>query len=242
MNQIQVLLNHLNEAKEYRKSISSNINIPAQKGWEKITGLKTTIPLLNRMNELTSIALRLDSDFRLENEIDGEDHDSNWVSEVINGLSLHGNFTTNIDQIHNHTITILRRSVRNWNHGYTVQSKLDEEKIEEFLKKLKEERKIIILDDDLTYDLKKILLKEIDKLIYSLENFSILGEDFLKDAVTDFYSEAFFNKDVQQFYQDRPSFKDVVDAISAGITIGPFAAQAGTLLLGVATEVISKIG
>lgn len=240
MNQIEVLLTHLNNAKEYRKTTPSNV--PAKTGWEKVTGIKGYIPLLNRMNELTNIALKLDNDFKLENEIDGVDHDSNWVSEVINGLGLHGNFVSNIDQIHGHTLTILRKSVRSWNQGYTVQSKLDEAKINELLTKLLDERKLILLDDNLTYDLRKILIKEIDKLLYSLKNISILGEEFLKEAVTDFYSEAFFNKDVQQFYQDRPSFKDVVDAISAGITIGPFTAQAGTLLLGVATEVISKIG
>ena len=71
--------------------------------------------------------------------------------------------------------------------------------------------------------------------------FSIMGEEFLKEAVTDFYSEAFFNKDVQQFYRDRPSFKDVIDAISACITIGPFAAQTGILLLGLASDVVTKI-
>ncbi|ENV73553.1 hypothetical protein F946_01065 [Acinetobacter johnsonii ANC 3681] len=239
MNQIDVLLTNLNIAKEYR--LTSPGNISAQAGWAKVTGIKENIPLLRRMNELTNIALKLDADFKLENEIDGEEHESDWVSEVISGLSLYGSFVSNIDQIHNHTFTIIRKSVRNWNHGYTVQSKLDEAKIKEFLSTLIEERNSILFDDTLTYELKKILLKEIDKLIYSLENFSIMGEEFLKEAVTDFYSEAFFNKDVQQFYRDRPSFKDVIDAISACITIGPFAAQTGILLLGLASDVVTKI-
>lgn len=239
MNEIEVLLTQLNNAKAYR--LTSPGNISAQTAWEKVTGIKNYILLLKRINYLTSIALRLDDDFKLENEIDGDDHESDWLREIINGLSLHGNFSANIDQIHSHTFTIIRKSVRTWNQGYKVQSNLDEEKIDDLLLKLKAERNEILCDEELTYDLKKILLKEIDKLIFSLENFSILGEEFLKDSITEFYSEAFFNKDIQQFYQTRTSFKDIIDAVSASITIGTFTAPAGALLLGVANEVITKI-
>lgn len=241
MNQIQVLLTHLSDAKTYRGTLTS-ANIPAKSGWEKITGIKSAIPLLNRMNELTTIALSLHNSHMLDNEIDKINEDSGWIHEVINSLSLNGNFIVNMDQLHNHTLTIIRTSARNWNEGYKVQSSLDDDKINELIGKLRDERNSILSDKNLTPSLKKILLKEIDKIIYSLKNYSILGEEFVKNAVTNFYSEAFFNKDVQKYYnKEGTSLKEVIEAVSASITIGTYAVPTATLLLGMAAEVITKI-
>lgn len=241
MNQIQVLLTHLNDAKTYRGSLTS-ANIAAKSGWEKVTGIKSAIPLLNRMRELTTIALELHNSHMLDNEIDKIDEDSGWIYEVINSLSLNGNFTANMDQLHNHTLTIIRTSARNWNDSYKVQSSLDEDKVNELIAKLRDERESILLDRNLTISLKKILLKEIDKILYSLKNYFILGEEFIKNAVTSFYSEAFFNKDVQQYYNKQgTSLKEVIEAVSASITIGTYAAPTATLLLGMAAEAITKI-
>jgi len=241
MNQIQVLLTHLNDAKTYRATLTSP-NIPAQSGWQRITGIKSPIPLLNRMNELSTIALNLHKSHMLDNEIDKISDDSGWIHEVINALSLHGNFGSNMDQLHNHTLTIIRTSMRSWNEGYKIQSTLDQEKINELVAKLGDERNSILSDENLTTELKKLLLKEIDKIIYSLTNYSILGEEFVKNAVTDFYSEAFFNKDIQKYYNsEKTSLKEIIEAISTSITIGTFIAPMGPLLLGMATEVITKI-
>lgn len=241
MNQIQVLLSHLSNAKIYRDSLTS-VNIGAKSGWENAIGIKSDIQLLNRMNELTTIALSLHRSHMLDNEIERIDDDSGWIQEVINALSLNGNFATNIDQLHNHTLTILRTSARHWNDGYKVKSSLDEAKINELIAKLRDERNSILSDESLTTALKKILLKEIDKLLYSLNNYSVLGEEFVKDAVTDFYKEAFFNQDVQNYYnKEGTSLKEIIEAVSASITIGTYVAPMATLLLGITAQVITKI-
>lgn len=241
MNQIQVLLTHLSDAKTYRGTLT-NTNIAAKSGWERITGIKSPIPLLNRMNELSTIALSLHKNHMLDNEIDKISDESGWIHEVINALSLHGNFTSNMDQLHSHTLTIIRTSMRGWNEGYKIQSSLDQEKINELAAKLRVERNSILSDGNLTTELKKLLLKEIDKIIYSLTNYSILGEEVVKNAVTDFYSEAFFNKDIQKYYNsEKTSLKEIIEALSASITIGTFTSPLGPLLLGMATEAITKI-
>lgn len=179
-----------------------------------------------RINELTNITLKLYKQCYAEAELVGEvdDFDATWILEILTALSLQGNFVENVSEIHIHTYSILRTSIRNWNHGYSIQSTLDQEKIEELTDKLKEERTKILFDDCLSFDLKRILLIEIDRLINSLENFGLLGEENVKNIVTDFYASAFFNKDIQNYYQNNSSFKEVINDLSATITIGSFAA------------------
>lgn len=242
MNQLQVLLDHLNSAKNFRNTAPANLG--ASQAWRDITGESSQLLLFSKMNNLTNIALKLHRNFILESEIEGEsiDEDSHdWIYEVIRSLSLSGNFCANTDQLHKHTLTIIKTNIRNWNHGYTIQSKLDQKKITELLDNLSNERVKILIDEELSYDLKRILLSQIDKLMYSLESFEVMGEEFLKEAVNDFYSEAFFNKDVQNYYKTTPSFKDVIDAVSASVTIAGATAPAVSFILGMANEAISKI-
>lgn len=219
MNQIQVLLNHLIQIKNYRDESS---NISAMTAWRMVTGIEDNIVLHARMNELVRIALKLYSHLMIENEIDGSDADEDWIHEVLQGLSLQGNLHTNIDSIHKHTLTIIKSNVRNWNHGYTVHSSLDEDKIIELISKLQDERELIFENNKLSHDLKRVLITEIDKLIYCLENYQTLGEEFTKEVITDFYSEAFFNKDIQEYYKKNQSFKEIIDQISTAITISTF--------------------
>ena len=219
MNQIQVLLNHLIHIKNYRDESS---NISAMTAWRMVTGIEDNIVLHARMNELVRIALKLYSHLMIENEIDGSDADEDWIHEVLQGLSLQGNLHANIDSIHKHTLTIIKSNVRNWNHGYTVHSSLDEDKIIELISKLQDERELIFESNKLSHDLKRVLITEIDKLIYCLENYQTLGEEFTKEVITDFYSEAFFNKDIQEYYKKNQSFKEIIDQISTAITISTF--------------------
>jgi len=219
VNQIQVLLNHLIHIKNYRDESS---NISAMTAWRMVTGIEDNIVLHARMNELVRIALKLYSHLMIENEIDGSDADEDWIHEVLQGLSLQGNLHANIDSIHKHTLTIIKSNVRNWNHGYTVHSSLDEDKIIELISKLQDERELIFENNKLSHDLKRVLITEIDKLIYCLENYQTLGEEFTKEVITDFYSEAFFNKDIQEYYKKNQSFKEIIDQISTAITISTF--------------------
>lgn len=240
MNQIQVLLNHLLEAKSYRDQVS---NITAHTGWTKVTGLNDMIHLHQRMNQLIGITLNLHTQLTIENELDGVNHASQheWIKEIFKGLSLEGNFSTNIDAIHKYTLDIIRSNVRNWNHGYTVHSSLDEEKILELIEKLQRERILILENKKLSHDLKRVLISEIDKLIYCLENYNSLGEEFTKEAITDFYSEAFFNKDIKEYYQKTPGFKEAIDQVSAAITIGTFSAPIFTNLIEMAQNTIQNL-
>lgn len=239
VNQIRVLLNQLISAKKIR---DEQTNLSAKSGWNQATGLDS-IDLYQRMNELTAITLKLHNQLKLENELDGENLDSNndWTQEVLKGLSLEGNFSTNIDGIHKYTLKIIQSNIQNWNHGYKVQSSLDEEKISELINKLKSEKDTIFSNNEISRDLKRVLIREIDKLIYCLENFNILGEEFAKEAITDFYSHAFFNKDIETYYQKSPTFKDVIDQLSAAITIGTFTTPAISAFLEVTQKTISHI-
>lgn len=239
VNQIRVLLNHLMSAKEIRDNHAS---LSAKSGWVQATGLDG-IELHQRINELVSITINLHSHLKLENEIDDgiSDSDKDWILEVLKGLSLEGNFSNNIDGIHKYTLKIIQSNIKNWNHGYTIQSSLDHEKIFELISKLQSEKDDILQNKNISRDLKRVLISEIDRLMYCLKNFEILGNEFAKEAITTFYSHAFFNKDIENYYQSSPSFKDVIDQLSAAITIGTFTTPAIGTVLDLAQKALSHV-
>ncbi|MCX0334773.1 hypothetical protein [Acinetobacter radioresistens] len=238
MNQVQVLLNHLTLIKDFR---DKSRNITASAAWAEVTEIGDVILLHARMNELESIALKLYSQLIVENEIYGNDPNEDWIREILQGLSLKGDLHTNIDSIHKHTYTLLKSHVRNWNHGYTVHSTLDDNKINQLLSKLKDERESIFVDKTISNDLKRVLIIEIDKLIYSLENYQTLGEDLTKEAITKFYSEAIFNKDIQKYYHKSSNFKEVIDQVCAAITLGTFTSPVFSSLLDVAQSTVQSL-
>jgi len=238
VNQVKVLLNHLISIKDFR---DESKNISAQAAWGEVTEIDDIILLHTRMNELEGIALKLHSQLMVENEIEGNDPDEDWIREILQGLSLKGDLHTNIDSIHKHTYNLLKAQVRNWNHGYSVHSTLDVNKINELLSKLRDERESIFEDKTLSNDLKRVLILEIDKLIYCLENYQTLGEEFTKEAITDFYSEAFFNKDIKEYYQKTPTFKDAIDQVCAAITIGTFTSPVFSNLLEAAQNTVQSL-
>lgn len=240
VNQLQVLLNHLLEAKSYRDQIS---NISAYTGWSEITGLDSRILLCERMNQLISITLSLHKQILIESELNNDMYkpDEDWVNEILKGLSIDGVFATNIDGIHKHTLSIVRSNIRNWNHGYTVRSTLDSHKILALLNQLEEERNNILNDTEISFDLRRVLIIEIDKLVFCLKNYEVLGEEYTKEAITDFYSEAFFNKDIKEYYQKTPTFKDAIDQVCAAITIGTFTSPVFSNLLEAAQNTVQSI-
>ncbi len=242
VNQLQVLLNHLSDAKLYRDQISVS-NISAYSGWSEITGLTNRILLCERMNQLVGITLTLHKQIIVESELNNDMHkpDEDWVDEILKGLSIDGVFATNIDRIHKHTLAIVRSNIRNWNHGYTIRSTLDSNKILALLNQLKEERDKILSDTEISFDLKRVLIIEIDKLILCLKNYEVLGEEYTKEAITDFYSEAFFNKDIKEYYQKTPTFKEAIDQMCAAITLGTFTSPVFSSLLDVAQSTVQSL-
>lgn len=240
MNKLNVLHSYLKKAVEHRDLLKSRGQTSdALKGWHVITGIESKIDLYQRLNELQNIAFDLNNKMKIRASLDGDD-DDDWLYEIVVSLSPYGIFEKNLDNLHKHTLTIVKSNIRNWDGGYTIHSTLDEEKIKDFIENLQAEKQMIIDDLGISYNLKSILLEQIEKLIYSLQNFSVFGEEYVKDAATSFYTEAFFNKDIQEYYKGSPNLKETVEGICASINIANFVTPIVGFFIESATKVIGQ--
>lgn len=223
MNQIKVLYNYLSLGLNLARNTPG---LQSASGWKQILKIKSDLELQKMIVQLKSTTLELNdsliSEYLIEHG-DLEGFKNEWILAVLDTLDLKGSMAQNFNKFDDNTLAIVYAHIKGWNHGYSVKSKMDEEKVLDLISKLEAEKLNILDDEFITDDLKRVLIIQIEKLIFALRNFETLGNDQVKAAVTEFYAEAFFNNDVTEYYKGHPSFKEVIDAISASITIATFA-------------------
>jgi hypothetical protein len=240
MNQISVLYNHLKKARNYAINTAG---MKANEAWKRVAEKDNFIELSKVINELENITLNLYYTLKVEHEVEyGLEipYENTWVPEVLKVLSLENTIGHNFSTFHGHTLDIIHAHIRNWNHGYSVRSKLDEQKITELVEKFSAIRNEIFLDINISEDLKRVLIVEIDKILYALNNYGAMGEELVKNAVNSFYSNAFFNQDITSYYQTHPSFKEAIDALSASITIATFSTPLIDMMVNTTTKFLGS--
>lgn len=222
MNQVLYLVEELREVKQL--SIQTG-NVESMKGWKKHLGNSNDLVVRQHVNVLENISLSLFESLKIEAEINGHEiYDQTWIQETLRALSLQGMFPSNLSLISNQTLEYLRMTARTWQHGFEVKSSLDEEKVSHLVTLLEEQRSEIIKDEKLSFDLKRILVIELDKLIWALKKYSQVG-DVLQRALKDFYGEVLLNPEVQNTFFNRSKLKDLVSQLSSYVTIGAAAHQ-----------------
>ncbi|RZG48992.1 hypothetical protein [Acinetobacter wuhouensis] len=228
MNQVFYLVEELRKVKQLSTQLGGVESIV---GWKKHLNNNNDLLVRQHVNVLENISLSLYESLKIEAEINGHNiYDQTWIHQTLGALSLQGMFQSNLSQISNQTLEYLRMTARAWQHGFEVKSALDEEKVSHLVTVLEEERAEIIKDDKLSFDLKRILVIELDKLIWALKKYSQVG-DVLQGALKDFYGEVLLNSEVQKVFSDRPNLKDKVAEISSYVTIGTAAYQYMPVLL-----------
>lgn len=224
MNQIKALYDYLNLGLNLARNTPG---VQSSSGWKQILRIDSDsdLELEKMMLQLKSTTLELYDSLKTEYLIDHGNlvgFRNDWIFTVLKTLDLQGSLGQNFNNFNDNTLALVYAHIKGWNHGYSVKSKMDEEKVLELISKLENEKQKILDDQTITDDLKRVLIIQIEKLIFALRNFETLGNDQVKSAVTEFYANAFFNNDVTEYYKGHPSFKEVIDAISASITIATF--------------------
>ncbi|MFC6052342.1 hypothetical protein A6M14_12250 [Acinetobacter sp. Ac_877] len=223
MNQILYLFNELKEVKLLSTQLGEHAS--ASTGWKKYLNTNNHLIVRQHLNILESISLTLFESLKIEAEInDHEIYDSTWIEQVLEALHFNGVFKRNLSQISNQTLEYLRMTARTWQHGFEVKSSLDEEKVSHLITALEEQRAEIIRDNKISLDLKRILVIELDKLIWALKKYSQVG-DIIQGALKNIYAEILLNPEVQNEFFKRSKLKNTVSEISSYLTIGATAYQ-----------------
>ncbi|BAP35423.1 hypothetical protein [Acinetobacter guillouiae] len=222
MNQVFYLVEELRKVKQLSEQLGGVESIV---GWKKHLDSNNNLVVRQHVNVLENISLSLYESLRVEAEINGHEiYDQTWIQEVLDALSLKGMFPSNVSKVSNQTLEYLRMTARTWQLGFEVKSSLDEVKVSHLITALEEERAEIIKDDKLSFDLKRILVIELDRLIWALKKYSKVG-DVLQGALKDIYGEILLNPDVQNEFIGRSKLKDTITEISSYVTIGTAAYQ-----------------
>ncbi|WP_173911607.1 hypothetical protein [Acinetobacter sp. Marseille-Q1618] len=238
MNQISFLVNEIIKVKEFSRSIGGCGPLT---GWKNFLKAEDDFFVRYHVNNLQNIVLALHESLRIEAEINEQQLlDQSWIIQTLDALNLYGEFRENLSRVTPQSLEYLRMSARTWQHGFEVRSVLDEEKVSRLVTLLEEERAVIIQDDNLSFDLKRVLVTELDKLIWALKKYSKVG-DVLQSALKNIYGEVLLNPEVQNEFLKRSKLKDTIAEISSYITIGTAAYQYLPTLTQKAVEVLKLV-